>query len=322
METQHSSEGSKTGPKDFFLYFAQMVALYVSAGSLIALLFGIINYVIVDPAAGSFYYSGYSGGIRFAIASLIIVFPLYLFLAQYARKEVIREPAKAHVWVRVWFVYITLFVTGVALIGDLVAVLNSFLAGELSMRFLLKVLAVLVVAGGIFGYYFYDLRRSVQGRQGVRMSFVWVAALAVLAALVGGFMVMGSPFAQRAYRLDQERVDDLSSIQWQVIDYWQNKEMLPTELTMLEDDLRGFQLPLDPVTKEPYRYTVVDTLSFELCATFDRVSRDDTEGRGPYPTYNEFSRAFPEGSSWEHGTGEVCFERTIDPDFFKPVVRE
>lgn len=309
----------KTGPKDFFLYFAQMVTLYVSAGSLIALLFGIINYLVVDPAAGPFYYGGYSGGMRFAIASLIIIFPLYLFLVRQARKEVVREPTKSGLWVRVWFIFITLFLTGAALVGDLIAVLNSFLGGELSLRFFLKVFAVLVVAGAIFGYYFFDLRRAARGGGGVRTSLVWVAALVVLATLITGFFVMGSPLAQREYRLDQDRANDLLSIQWEIVNYWQSKEALPADLAVLEDDLRGFRAPVDPVTGEPYEYGVTGGLSFELCATFDRESRDDLEGRGSYPAYDEFSRAFPEGSSWEHEAGRQCFERTIDPDFFEPI---
>lgn len=310
-------EKAKTTAKDFFLYFAQAVTLYVSAGSLLTLLFGIINFVVVDPAASSFYYGGYSGGIRFAIASLIIIFPLYLFLTWYARKDVVAHSEKGHMWVRVWFIYITLFITGAAVVGDLIAVLNSFLGGELPMRFALKALAVFVVAGGVFGYYFYDLRRALRDSKKIRTSLVWVVAALVLTSLIGGFMVMGSPFAQRSYRLDQERINDLSTIQWQLVSYWQSKNELPTELELLEDDLRGFRVPTDPETGEPYGYSRVGELSFEFCATFARERRDELEGRGPYPTYDaEFSRAFPEGGNWEHPAGEHCFERSIDPDFF------
>ncbi len=51
---------------------------------------------------------------------------------------------------------------------------------------------------------------------------------------------------------------------------------------------------LDPVTHEPYRYRVVDSLRFELCATF--VSADSV---GPFEDRaNEF---------WRHGPGRHCF---------------
>lgn len=307
----------KVSAKDFFLYLAQAVALYVSAGSLITLLFGIINFLVVDPAAGSFAYGGYSGGMRFAIASLVIIFPLYLFLAWYSRKGIVKEPEKAELWVRTWFVYITLFIAGVIVIGDLVAVLNSFLGGELTLRFALKVLTLLIVAGAVFGYYFYDLRRSKSDTKIVRTSLVWISAVVVLAALVGGFVVMGSPFAQRDYRLDETRVNDLSQIQWEIVNYWQNKDELPDELSMLEDSLRAFRVPTDPITGAPYEYTKTGELSFELCAVFARGSRDDGIGRGPFPDRLGSSDTFLGGeNNWEHDAGRQCFERTIDPDFF------
>lgn len=323
MQAQKQSSASdigraKTTPKDFFLYLATAVTLYVSAGSLLALLFGIINFSVVDPAAGSFYYGGYSGGVRFAIASLIVLFPLFLLLAWYARKDAVLHPEKLRLWVRTWFIYITIFVTGATVVGDLVAVLNSFLGGELTLRFLLKVCAVFIVAGVVFGYYLYDLRRSGEGGRGARVVFLWGAIVVVLASLVGGFAVMGSPLAQREYRLDEERVSDLSRIQSEVVSFWRSKGVLPQALSDLEDGLRGFEIPEDPVTNMQYSYMVAGDLSFELCAVFDREGRSELLGRGPYPVYEESPGALSEGANWKHDSGRVCFERTIDPDFFPP----
>ena len=42
--------------------------------------------------------------------------------------------------------------------GDLIALLYSLLSGELSMRVTLKVLAVGLIAGGIFAYYLWAMR--------------------------------------------------------------------------------------------------------------------------------------------------------------------
>ena len=55
-----------------------MLTLYWSAGALIALLFRIIDTVFKDRL--DYYLDPYSSGIRFALASLIVVFPLSLFL--------------------------------------------------------------------------------------------------------------------------------------------------------------------------------------------------------------------------------------------------
>jgi hypothetical protein len=50
---------------------------------------------------------------------------------------------------------------------------------------------------------------------------------------------MGSPNSQRLFRLDQKRIVDLQNIQYQVINYWQQKEKLPEEFKALfsKDDV-------------------------------------------------------------------------------------
>jgi hypothetical protein len=44
------------------------------------------------------------------------------------------------------------------MIGDVIALLNDLLGGDLTIRFMLKVTTVGVIAGGIFAYYLHDLR--------------------------------------------------------------------------------------------------------------------------------------------------------------------
>jgi len=53
-----------------------------------------------------------------------------------------------------------LFVAAGFLIGDLVTLIYSLLEGELSSRFVLKVLVVGAIAGAVFTYYLRDLRRD------------------------------------------------------------------------------------------------------------------------------------------------------------------
>lgn len=70
----------KLTPKDFFLNAAVMVTFYVSAFSFISLLFQLIDTLFPKDVGG--YVDPYSSGISFALASLIIIFPLYLFFTR------------------------------------------------------------------------------------------------------------------------------------------------------------------------------------------------------------------------------------------------
>ena len=54
----------------------------------------------------------------------------------------------------------TLVIAAGALIGDTTTLVYNLLGGELTLRFVLKVLVVAFIAGGIFGYYLWDLRRE------------------------------------------------------------------------------------------------------------------------------------------------------------------
>jgi membrane protein YqaA with SNARE-associated domain len=44
------------------------------------------------------------------------------------------------------------------LIGDVITLIYNFLGGELSARFVLKILTVAVIAGGVVAYYLADIR--------------------------------------------------------------------------------------------------------------------------------------------------------------------
>lgn len=307
---------SKVTPKDFFLYVAMMIALYVSAGSLLKLLFDIINVSFPD-ALNDYYYDPYSAGMRLAIASLVIVFPIYLWISRYLAKQMNQDDNRRDLWIRKWLIYLTLFVAGVIVIGDLVVLINTFLNGEITIRFILKVLAVLLVAGGVFGGYGYVVR-TTKPKEKVTNSFLTVTTIVVLLSIVGGFVIVGSPVTARKIRFDSERVSDLQNIQWQIVNYWQNKNILPESLTDLEDPLLGFTVPTDPVTGEDYAYNLTGDLSFELCADF-ALSSDVVPGRTMdiiRPSIVKEGPYIENADSWQHEAGQTCFTRTIDPDFY------
>ncbi|MDP1719055.1 MAG: DUF5671 domain-containing protein [bacterium] len=152
----------KTSPKDVFLHLLSIVALYTSGIAFLVLIFQYVNVILPDLVAINDYYSMQSAytAIRWSISSLIVVFPVYILSAWFLNKNYSASPAKKKLWIRKWLVYFTLFAAALIIIGDLVTLLNNLLNGELTLRFIIKVLAVFFVAGNVFFYYFWELRHK------------------------------------------------------------------------------------------------------------------------------------------------------------------
>lgn len=301
---------TKMTAKDFFLHIAVIVLLYTGTVALLNILFRVIN--VAFPQVGQYSYYG-STSISLPVATLIVVFPLFLFLANILRKGYATDPSQKEYPVRKWLIYITLFIAGGVLAGDLVTLIYYFLDGqELTNGFVLKILSVLVVTGAIFGYYMDDLKDRLTGSR--RNIWRMVAAVLVIGSIVAGFSVLGTPSSQRMLRYDSQKVSDLQSIQWQIVNYWQQKGTLPTTLTQLEDPISGFIIQTDPQTKGPYEYKKIGALSFDLCADFNKNSQmmSGSMARIAYPE----PMGIEGNESWQHEAGKKCFSRTIDPELY------
>lgn len=299
----------KTTPKDFFLHLAAIVALYVGAGALINLAFSIINYCFPDALANYFY----SGSVAWPISMLIVLIPILYVVEWLIKKDIRLMPEKGDLWIRRWRIYLTLFLTGAVLAGDLIVLINTYLSGEISTRFIYKFSAILLVLGVTFAYYILEkANKSLQTK--TMLSYVGIAL--VLMAIIGGFLVVGSPTKQRNLRFDNQRVSDLQNIQYQIVNYWQQKSRLPTKLDELKDPLYGTVVPVDPKSAEQYVYSVKNNLSFELCTTF-ALPYQDIKGRGGY-----IDSSYPVigglDENWKHEAGRICFTRTIDPEKYPP----
>jgi len=308
----------KVTPKDFFLWAGAMVALYGSVVSFITLVFSYINYAFPDELA--YYSDPFSGGMRFQMATLIVLVPVTLLLMRLIRKDIAANHEKADLWVRRWALFLTVFIAGAAVIGDLVTLINYFLGGEITMRFVLKVIVLLLVAGGVFLHFLADLR-GYWNKEPQRARMVgWAAGVLVLITIIAGFFIMGTPGQVRLYRFDSQKVSDLQNIQWQVVNYWQQKEELPGNLEQLADPISGAIIPKDPQSGADYSYKVTGSLNFRLCATFNTDSKE-SERQASIARPVSYYGGEMEGENWQHGAGEVCFDRTIDPERYPPYAK-
>lgn len=289
--------------KEFFLYALAIGTLYFSVGNLIFLYFEYIDKLLPD-SLHNYYYSPDESGIRFAMATLIILFPVYIGTTWLLRKDVIAHPEHKDIRARKFFVYLTLFLSAVAMIVDLVTLIYNFFEGELSLAFFLKVLTVLVIMGAVFAYYFWDMNRETHPDSKPSKIVGWVASVFVLVSIIAGFFVIGSPFTQRMRRLDQMRVQDLSSLQSSIIySYWMPKGKLPASVQEVKKVVAWSN---DPETNEPYSYRTLSNTSFELCANFSLPSEE-----------KEYQQS-PVNENWAHKEGKTCFKRVIDPELYPP----
>lgn len=147
--------------REAFLYLLLFTTLYLSAYHLGQIIFQFINLSVPDPAASPYPSAEESRRlIRWAVATLIVAAPVFFYLSNLTAREVAADPAKRASKVRRWLTYLTLFIAASVVIGDLIALLNDLLGGELTLRFGLKAAVVGIIAGSLLGYYLQDLKRS------------------------------------------------------------------------------------------------------------------------------------------------------------------
>lgn len=308
------TETKKISPKDVFLHILSIGALWTSAAGFITLCFQYINKFIPDALSQNFYSSGVNDSIRWSIASLTVIFPAFIYISWLLEKSYAKEPEKRSLKTRRWLIYFTIFAASIVLIGDLVVLIYNFLNGDLSIKFILKVLVILFVAGSVFFYYLWNIRneRSPWLEPKIKI-FILVSSAIIIIATLSGYFVAGSPLRERMRKFDEKRISDLQSIQWQIVNYWQRKEKLPDNLSSLQDDISGFFAPQDPETGLSYEYQKLSDLKFELCANFKlESSSNENLPKLARPGFGEAQ------DNWSHSTGKKCFERNIDPELYPP----
>jgi len=197
---------------------------------------------------------------------------------------------------------LAILLAGTLLIADFAFAL-SYPPREFASRFLLKVIVVAAVSVGVLGYCGYILNRM----RGAGVSIAELVGLSmaegIAIALVVIVILFGPPSVIQLERLDRQRLNDLHTIEFDVMFYGQTTGKLPMSL----DVVPRSQVSLDPVTRQPYEYLRTGDFSFEVCASFAMPG----EGR-----HDSAEAIFgPEANkNWSHPAGRTCFKRTIYPN--------
>lgn len=130
--------------------------------------------------------------------------------------------------------------------------------------------------------------------------FSVVSSVVVVATVVWGSVLVGSPATARLRRFDQQRLNDLQTIVREVQSLCQDpdikkelKRALPDSLDELATLARSQRInSTDPETGQRYVYTVKDGTTYQLCAAFSLNRNSDVD------------------VFWNHSAGRHCF--TVD----------
>ena len=133
-----------------------------------------------------------------------------------------------------------------------------------------------------------------------------IVTVAVIVAVGFGLWQMGTPKEARQRRADDLRASSLQQISSAVNYYYESQGELPVSL----DDLVGKAgyLPTDladPMTQQPYEYSLVDDQHYEICATFDTNTNTSSEAK--YAPYYGLGNV----NFYLHDAGQNCFTLSI-----------
>ena len=208
--------------------------------------------------------------------------------------------------------YITLLITSLIMVCDMVVTLMGFLNGDLTLTFILKSGIVLLLAGGIFLWYISGLTfeekmgdsqsqiSSIQESQW-RPRLAWAGFLTASLSLVLALWISGNPFNQRLVRLDRQRVSDLRSLQGAISRFHKKEKRLPKSLSELKGSPDTYvDRTSDSITGIPYVYKPINKSSYRLGAVFDL----------PTPSYDNNSTRSKDGF-YEHDAGLQNFDLTV-----------
>lgn len=130
--------------RDVMIYGLMAVALLAVTWHLVQLCFGLIDLWLQDPVTQSYVSTN---SMRWSIATLSVVTPLFLWLHIRAEGLSRRDPGHRRAPLRARFGAAALFLAALVLLGDAIAVVFALLNGELSAQFVAKALVVAGVAG-------------------------------------------------------------------------------------------------------------------------------------------------------------------------------
>jgi hypothetical protein len=300
-------------PKFAFFYLLSLVALVFTSLSVGIIIFQIINKEIIDVINQS--QGSYSdGAMKFAISTIIISTPVYYLTSRQIYKSLFKGDLNEEAGVRKWLTYFILLISIVVMIGWLIGIINGFLDGELTTKFILKAITALAISGSVFSFYLYDIRREdIKGKKDKVVNiYFYVSLVVILVAFVASWFIVESPSETRKRKSDQNIISSFYMIDNSLHNYHQENEELPQSLDDLSVD-KYIKLDADdltnPFTGKKYEYKFISKDEYELCTDF-QTSNKENERRDYY-----------RDEQWQHEAGYQCMgQRVNSPTLKEPML--
>ncbi len=290
-----SRGGRVEAARDAFLHLLSFIALGTWTCALGSLVYTVIDHYVPPLNAPPSSLPARTS-VSYEMAGILVAFPLYLLIMRGMTKAVEANPERLLSGVRKWLTYTALLIAAAILLGDIVTFLAWLLRGDLTLRFVLQVVTLLVLAGGVMRYYLTTLRDEAPPA-GHNRIFAGVATVAVVLVLGLGLTLSGSPSRQSALARDERRLQDMAMITQEMAERWNRRDpsatyVLPPGLDQLA---RGTPLTAhisDPFTGQRYEYKPGEGTHYALCAFFEE------------PTPIEVWAP----ANWRHLKGRACFQ--------------
>lgn len=279
-----------------FFYVLILIALGFLAIGAGQVLFTLIEHFF--PETTSYNYLGENSMLRFGLASIFVGAPVFYFLTRTINTDLANKALTPDSGIRRWLTYFVLLVAASTALGDLVTTFYSFLSGELTLRFLLKALTILALAGSVLAYYTYDLTRKQFVRDNVLHGINVAFIIAVITILGAGISINTSPSQARLILEDTRRIEMLTALTGTIDTFYEKQVKLPTSLNALVENKTLFAKDIqDPATQVAYEYRTLGGTKYELCAIFVTTAKDRGDGLWD--------------AAWQHDAGRTCFAREV-----------
>lgn len=264
---------SQNSAKFAFLYLLSLAALIFVSLSLGMILFEIIDHLIPDIFSNRMVSDN---TLKFAISALIIASPVFYLASRFIFLGIKKGELSPDSPLRRWLTYFILLLASITILGVLIGIINNFLSGDLTWRFILKALVMLIIASLVFSFYILSLKNRAEKKEKLFLRiYFWASLIFIIIVFISAWFYVESPVEARQRKVDSALVSKMYNVEGAINTYFEDRGELPDSLGQLAGYLPQFDQNHFSGLIEYHR---LGSDSFELCATFLLDNKLDQTG--------------------------------------------